>query len=44
VCSQAGLECEVVVEEGGTTHRARLAKVTSPNGIPVWFKGPNELS
>ncbi len=44
VCSQAGLECEVVVEEGGTTHRARIAKVTSPNGVPVWFEGPNEIS
>jgi hypothetical protein len=34
---------EIVVEEGGTTHRARIAKVTSPNGVQVWFEGPNEL-
>lgn len=43
VCSHAGLECEVVVEHGGTTHRARTAKVISPNGVPVWFEGPNEI-
>jgi hypothetical protein len=34
---------EIVVEEAGTTHRARIAKVTSPNGVQVWFEGPNEL-
>jgi hypothetical protein len=44
VCAVAGLPCEVVVEEGGNTHRSRIAKVTSPNGVPVWFEGPNELA
>jgi hypothetical protein len=43
VCAAAHLPCEVVIEEGGTTHRARLAKVTSPNGVTVWFEGPNEI-
>ena len=43
-CAAAGLACEVVVEEGGTTHRSRIAKVVSPNGVPVWFEGPNELA
>jgi hypothetical protein len=44
VCAAADLPCEVIVEEGGTTHRARIAKVTSPNGVHVWFEGPNELA
>lgn len=35
-CSEAGLACEVIVEEGGSTHRARIARVTSPNGVLVW--------
>jgi len=43
VCAGAALPCEVIIEEGGTTHRSRIAKVTSPNGVPVWFEGPNEL-
>jgi len=43
VCAAAYLPCEIVVEEGGTTHRSRIAKVTSPNGVQVWFEGPNEL-
>jgi hypothetical protein len=43
VCSVAELPCEVIVEEGGTTHRSRIAKVTSPNGVVVWFEGPNEI-
>jgi hypothetical protein len=43
VCAAAGLPCEIVVEEGGSTHRARIAKVLSPNGVVVWFEGPNEL-
>jgi len=43
VCEANRVACEVIVEEGGTTHRGRIAKVTSPNGIQVWFEGPNEL-
>jgi|SRR5450631_2008821 hypothetical protein len=43
VCAAAYLPCEIVVEEGGTTHRSRIAKVTSPNGVQIWFEGPNEL-
>jgi predicted enzyme related to lactoylglutathione lyase len=43
VCEANSVACEVIVEEGGTTHRGRIAKVTSPNGIRVWFEGPNEL-
>jgi hypothetical protein len=43
VCAAAGLAYEVLIEEGGTTHRARIVKVASPNGVPVWFEGPNEL-
>jgi hypothetical protein len=43
VCAAAGLPCEVAVEEGGTTHRSRVVKVISPNGVVVWFEGPNEL-
>jgi catechol 2,3-dioxygenase-like lactoylglutathione lyase family enzyme len=43
VCTAAELPYEVIVEEGGTTHRSRIAKVTSPNGVVVWFEGPNEL-
>jgi hypothetical protein len=43
-CSRAGLQCEIVTEEGGAAHRARIAKVTSPNGVLVWFEGPNEIS
>ncbi len=42
VCARGGLPCEIVVEEGGASHRARIAKVTSPNGVLVWFEGPNE--
>jgi hypothetical protein len=44
VCTSAGLPYEVVVEEGGTRHLARIAKVLSPGGVPVWFEGPNELA
>jgi hypothetical protein len=43
VCAQADLTCNIIVEEGGTTHRARSAQVTSPNGVMVWFEGPNEI-
>lgn len=43
VCDAAGLPYEVVVETGGDRHRTRIAKVTSPNGVLVWFEGPNEL-
>ncbi len=43
-CAAEALECEVIVEEGGSNHRARIAKVTSPNGVSVWFEGPNELA
>jgi hypothetical protein len=43
VCDAAGLPYEAVVETGGDTHRARIAKVTSPNGVLVWFEGPNEV-
>jgi hypothetical protein len=42
-CAAAAIPCEVVVEEGGSAHRARIARVTSPNGVIVWFEGPNEL-
>jgi hypothetical protein len=43
MCAAAYLPCEIVVELGGTTHRSRIAKVTSPNGVQVWFEGPNKL-
>ena len=43
VCDEAALPHEVVVETGEDTHRARIAKVTSPNGVLVWFEGPNEI-
>lgn len=42
VCAADGLRCELLVEEGGDSHRARIAKVLSPNGVTVWFEGPNE--
>jgi hypothetical protein len=44
VCATAGLPYELLIEEGGTTHRARIVKVASPNGVPIWFEGPNELA
>lgn len=44
VCSRADLDCDIIVEEGGTTHRARIARVNSPNGVSVWFEGPNEIA
>ena len=43
VCEAAALPYELVVETGGDTHRARIAKVTSPNGVSIWFEGPNEV-
>jgi hypothetical protein len=43
VCTRAELAFDIIVEEGGTTHRARIARVTSPNGVLVWFEGPNEI-
>ena len=43
LCTAAGLTHELIVEERGETHRSRIAKVTSPNGVEVWFEGPNEL-
>jgi hypothetical protein len=43
-CEQANLAYDVLVEEGGQTHRARCVKVESPNGMPIWFEGPNELA
>jgi hypothetical protein len=44
ICADASFPCEIVVETGGDTHRARIAKVTSPNGVVVWFEGPNEIA
>ena len=44
VCDRAGLPYEIITETGGDTHRARIARVTSPNGVPIWFEGPNELA
>ncbi len=44
ICDNAGLEYEIEVEVGGTSHRARIAKVRSPNGVQVWFEGPNEAT
>lgn len=41
-CDAASLACEFVVESGGDAHRARVVKVVSPNGVVVWFEGPNE--
>jgi hypothetical protein len=43
ICIAAGLSCDVALEEGGTTYRSRIATVTSPNGVVVWFEGPNEI-
>lgn len=43
ICATAELPCEIVIEESGDTHRARIAKVSSPNQVIVWFEGPNEL-
>jgi hypothetical protein len=43
-CAREGVEAEVTVETGGDTHRARIVVVTSPNGVPVWFEGPNEAA
>jgi len=44
ICTRENLPHDLVVEEGGTTHRARIARVTSPNGVLVWFEGPNEIA
>src|SRR6476646_11389555 len=44
VCAANNLPCEVIVEEGGTTYRTPIAKVTSPNGISVWVEGHNDAA
>jgi hypothetical protein len=43
-CDRAGLAHELIVEEGGDAHRARVVKVNSPNAVPIYFEGPNELA
>jgi hypothetical protein len=43
ICADAGLSCDISIEEGGTTHRSRIATTTSPGGVVVWFEGPNEI-
>lgn len=42
VCEAGQLSFEVIVEEGGAAFRSRIVKVSSPNGVTVWFEGPNE--
>jgi catechol 2,3-dioxygenase-like lactoylglutathione lyase family enzyme len=44
VCTAQGWAFEEDVEVGGSTHRARIVKVLSPNGVTVWFEGPNEAT
>lgn len=44
ICARTDMACDIITEEGGTTHRARIAKVRSPNGVLVWFEGPNEVA
>lgn len=44
VCAANNLPCEVIVEAGGMTYRTPIAKVTSPNGISVWFEGHNDAA
>lgn len=43
ICRAAGLGFDVITEEGGATHRSQIATVRSPNGVLVWFEGPNDL-
>jgi hypothetical protein len=44
VCDSAEVPYELIVENGGVAFRSRIVVVTSPNGVPVWFEGPNEVA
>lgn len=42
ICRRQGRRCEIEVENPTASHFVRIAKVRSPNGVLVWFEGPNE--
>jgi catechol 2,3-dioxygenase-like lactoylglutathione lyase family enzyme len=42
VCDAEGWAWEAEIEAPSDAHRARVVKVRSPNGVEVWFEGPNE--
>ena len=42
ICRRDGWQHEVEVCESGDSYLVRIVHVTSPNGVIVWFEGPNE--
>ena len=42
ICRRHGRQCDIEVENPAASHFVRIAKVRSPNGVLVWFEGPNE--
>jgi len=43
-CELHRLDHEVVREQGGDRFDRQLVKVVSPNGVTVWFEGPDEVA
>jgi catechol 2,3-dioxygenase-like lactoylglutathione lyase family enzyme len=44
ICAAEGWTHEVQVEAPSRAHWAQLVKVLSPNGVTVWFEGPNQAA
>jgi catechol 2,3-dioxygenase-like lactoylglutathione lyase family enzyme len=44
ICKARSLSYEIETEAPSAAHHARIVKVTSPNGVRVWFEGPNEAA
>jgi catechol 2,3-dioxygenase-like lactoylglutathione lyase family enzyme len=44
VCDAEGWAYAVEVEAPSDAHRSRTVRVRSPNGVEVWFEGPNEAA
>jgi catechol 2,3-dioxygenase-like lactoylglutathione lyase family enzyme len=42
ICAAEGWSYEVGIEAPSRAHQAPFVVVQSPNGIPVWFEGPNQ--
>lgn len=43
-CRKHQLKLEQHVEQGGECFQTRMVSVRPPNGVLVWFEGPNEAA
>ena len=43
-CIAHNLQHEILSEHGGDRFAHRMVRVVSPNGVAVWFEGPNQAA